>query len=302
VSLLELKSQFGDQTIETYRYVVHWTAHAAETESVLDAGLEIIEGQPLFSTSLVHPRGSGYAHDGQPGSMLICAVPMNYHLGYGTFTTAIIDRAHKTVGGAALSYTEGRNRLALYSSEDTVAAMKRIESEVSGGFLLDQHSRVPLDPRFILGVVNQSEDFDRLVAKIDSVVRGFEAIDIERAAKLIEPLVRPVNLQATELILPALEELVQGSVEAIFISRLRVLRWQGLSLQGYRFFEGSQEVGIAPVKDMSEQQHRILDFVKRVESSKLPAGKLGWLQEYALKELRVLNIELGGASLGTSEG
>jgi len=298
---LELLSQFGDYTVANYRYVVHWTGNATETESVLDAGLEIIEGQPVFSTSLVHPYGTGVNHGGEPGSMLICAVPMNYHLGYGVFTTAYVDRSDKAVLGSALSYAEGRKRLALYASEDTNAAMKRVESEVNGGFPLDQHSRMLVDPRFVLGLAELSMDFDRLVAKIDTAVRGFEAIDIQRAAMAFEPVVRPVNQRATELLLPALKELVQGTIEAIVITKLRVMRWQGLSLQGYQFFEGQQEVGIAPVRDTQEQLQRLMDFGKRAVESSIFRGSLTWLNNYVAHELAVMKVELESAAMSSNE-
>jgi hypothetical protein len=234
--------------------------------------------------------------------MLICAVPMNYHLGYGAFTTAYINRQEKLVVGAALSYADGRNRLAMYSSDDTDRARRRVESEIAGGFLLAQHARVPLDSRFVLGLVEFGADFDRLVARIDTAVRGFESIDFQRVVMAMQPMVRPVNLQATELILPALEELVRGTIEAIMITRLRVMRWQGLSLQGYRFFEGQQEVGITPVRDMQEQQRRVRDIENRAEVSNIFNMKLSWLKEYIEHELAVMNVELEGASLGPSKG
>src|ERR1022692_1373090 len=99
LSRLELVSSHGDQTLPMARFVVHGTSHVTESISIMDEGLRFVEGKPTVTSNLIHahdwtvaPGVGAQAMIGEPGSVIVCAIPQNYHLGYGIFTNAYIDR------------------------------------------------------------------------------------------------------------------------------------------------------------------------------------------------------------------
>src|SRR6266566_4026694 len=97
ISRLEVLSARGDETIGRYKWVVHGTSNATDALSITDAGLNFIEGRPTFSTNLVHaydwtvnPEKQAQSLGrgemvGEPGSVMLVAVPSNLYLGHGVF-------------------------------------------------------------------------------------------------------------------------------------------------------------------------------------------------------------------------
>ena len=95
----------------------------------------------------------------------------------------------------------------------------------------------------------------------------------------------------------AVRDIIVGTVESTVISRLRMMRWQGLSLLGFRFLEGKQEISIAPVRDMIEQRRRMDEMGRLLASSSLFAAELSWLKVLVAHELELMRVELDGAEL-----
>src|SRR5882757_4955963 len=105
MSHLELVSSYGDQTLAGVRFVVHGTSNAGEAQAILESGLRIIPGSTSVSTNLAHAQDWTLNSLKQPqslgagtisheiGSVIVCAVPSDFYLGYGIFTTAYVDRA-----------------------------------------------------------------------------------------------------------------------------------------------------------------------------------------------------------------
>jgi hypothetical protein len=301
LSRLELVSSYGDQSIGRARYVLYSATHATDAITVLESGLAFVEGKPIVSTNFV------FAHDlvkqvqvtgvGEPGSVMVTAVPPNYHVGYGIFTSAYIDMQLKRVSGSPIRYAAGRKQLSLYAHENTEESRVHVEAEVANGYSLDQRPHYLLEPKYVIGVFYPNEAFDTLISELDVSARSLEAIRFERLeASFREVLRAPIPANAA-LVPSALHELVLGTIESALMSRLRMMRWQGLALLGYRFMEGERETKMPPVKDIAEQRREMDDVGRLLASSSLFNAELGWLKTYAARELDKMRVELDGAEL-----
>ena len=309
ISRLELISSYGDQTLNRVRFVVHGSSNATESVSILDEGLRFVEGRPTLSTNIVHahdwtvnPQKQAQSHGmgevlGEPGDVMVCAVPPNLHLGYGIFTTAYVDRMLKRVSGAPLRYAAGRKQLSFYKTADTEASRVHVESEVANGYLIDQMPQLLLEPKYVIGRFAPSPVFDSVVTQLDVAVRSMQPLEYERLETSLHELFRPTIAANAAYAASAIHDIIIGTVESVVISRLRMMRWQGLALLGFTFFEGKQPVKIAPVKDLTEQQRRMDELGRTLASSALFTAELGWLKDYVAHELELMRLELEAAEL-----
>ncbi|MDB5178931.1 MAG: hypothetical protein JWN01_874 [Patescibacteria group bacterium] len=302
-SHLELKSSFGDQTLSRLRFALHGTHNATETASLRDEGLRFIEGKPILSMNLVEARqemgrlqaaGNGM---GEPGSLMVCAVPANLHLGYGVFTTAYIDRAQKQVTGAPLRYMGGRSNLALYVAADTEASRVHIEAEVANGYDLELRPPYILEPQFVVGSFVTSPLFGNILQQLDVGIRSMQVLEFDRLERSLTDSMEP-SIPANGVLVPtAVRDLIFGTVESVIISELRTMHFQTLRALGYTFSDGYQEVQVLPEYDVAQQRGRVDEFERRLASSNLFVAELAWLKEYATHVLDLMRIELEGAQL-----
>jgi hypothetical protein len=297
LSRLELISSHADETLPRIRFVVHGTVNATDAISISEFGLRFAEGRPIISTDIVHAHNLTANPVGQPGAVFLCAVPTNYHVGYGAFTTAYVDRQLKRVSGAPLSYAAARRQLALYNTVDTEAARMHVEAEVANGYPLEQHPQYVLEPKYVIGSFVAGNGFDALVSQLDVTIRSLQPVDfdrMERSFKDVLQLTAPTNDLETP---SAIRDLITGTIESILLTRLRTMRWQGLALLGYKFYEGKQEVQIQPVQDIVEQRRRMDEMGRLLASSSLFTAELAWLKAYVAHELDIMRIELEGDAL-----
>jgi hypothetical protein len=308
-SRLELISSYGDQTLPRVRFVVHGTSNARDFASIGETGLRFVEGRPTVSTNIVHAQDwtvnpakqaqslGGGTIENEPGSVVVCAVPANFHLGYGVFTTAYVDLALKRVIGAPLRYAAARKQLAFYMSADTESSRTHIEREVAGGYSLDQRPQFVLEPQYVVGSFDLGSGFDVLVTQLDVAIRSLEPIEYDRLEGSLRDVFRP-RIPADIVLVPtAIRDIIVGTAESIIVSRLRMMRWQGLALLGYTFVEGREEVQIAKVSDMAEHRRRMNELRLQLETSALFTAELTWLKTYAMHVLDEMKVELGAAEL-----
>jgi hypothetical protein len=309
LSRLELVSSYGDQSLSQVRFVAHGTANTTQTFSVEDAGLTFAEGQPVVTTNLLHARdwaisarNKDQPYDmrtdlGEPGTVLVFAVPQNFYLGYGVFTTAYIDRTLKRVSGAPIRYAGSRNHLAIYSSNETETQRVHVESEVANGYILEQHEQNVFEKRYLVGEFESSSIFDALLGEVDVCVRSLKPIDFDVAERNLASLFK-VSQPANAVLVPSLiRDMIIATAESMLMSRLRIMRWQGLALLGYSFFEGKQEVKVPPVADLNEQKLRMDELGRELASSSLFTAELAWLKTYVAHELELMRVELEAAEL-----
>ncbi len=301
LSRLELVSNYGDQTIGRVRYVLYSATHATDAIMVVQSGLTFVEGKPIASTNFV------FAHDlvkqvqvtgvGEPGSVVLMAVPPNYHVGYGIFTSAYIDMQLKRVSGSPIRYAAGRKQLSLYASEQTEETRIHVEAEVANGYYLDQRPHYLIEPKYLIGVFYPNDGFDTLISELDVSTKSLEPIHFDRLESSFREVLR-TPIPANGALAPsALHELVLGTVESALISRLRMMRWQGLALLGYRFLEGEHETAMPAIKDIAEQRREMDNLGRLLASSSLFDAELTWLKSYAARELDKMRVELDGAEL-----
>jgi len=305
---LELASGHGDQTLSAVQFVLHGVLNVTELVSIRDAGLQFAEGQPVVTSNLAQAAGwamgmyssgsSGVAHqEPESAGIVVAAIPPNFHLGYAVFTTAYIDRQTKQVSGAPLRYAVSRNQLALYMLPDTEAARVRIETEVANGYALMQHPRLALDKQYIVGEFDSGPGFQAMMRQLEGTVANLQPLDSDRLERSLMELFVPNQSGRIALPSSAMRGLVMRTAESLILTRLRMMRWQGLSLLGYRFFEGGREARLQLPKDVTEQRARIEQLGRQLASSQLLTGELEWIKTYAEHQLELMKMELDGALL-----
>lgn len=298
---LELNSDYGDQSLAQVRFFLYPATHATEAINALESGLTFVEGQPVVTTNFVfahdllkHVRDAGV---GEPGAVLLFMLPDNIHMGYGIFTSAYLDLQLRRVSGSPIRYAAGRKQLALYATEDTEVARVHIEAEVANGFPLEQRPRYSIDPKYVVGAFYLNDAFDTLVNELGVSAKSLEAFALDRfESSMREVMQTPIATNAA-LAPQATHQLVLGTIEATVMSSLRMMRWEGLALLGYRFIEGHQEIQIPHVDDIPAHRKQMEDMSRLLASSAIFSDELNWLKLYALRELDKMRVELDGAEL-----
>jgi hypothetical protein len=296
---LELKSIFGDQTMQHTRFAVHGTSNQMDAIVIIDGGLRFAEGQAVVSTDLVyaHEWTQRGAEVGSGGEILILALPANYYLGYAAFTSAFVDRAAKQVLGAPLEYAAGRKKLSLYTTSDVESGRLHAEAEVASGYTLNQHPQYLVDNRYLIGRLSPGPGLDALIQQLDVAIHTFEPIDLGRYERSFADLLRLHESANSELAAAGVHSVLIGTVESIAISRLRTMRWQGLRLLGYAFLEGQRPIEVGGAATMDEQRKRMDEMGRSLASSALFVGELAWLKQYVEHELELMRLELEAADL-----
>jgi hypothetical protein len=104
------------------------------------------------------------------------------------------------------------------------------------------------------------------------------------------------------LVPTVMRDVLIGTIESLVMSKLRMMRWQGLAMLGYSFFEVRQPVQVTAVRDAVEQRRQIDELGRRLASSGLFSAELAWLKVYANHELDLMRMELDAAELEAAEG
>ena len=294
---LELSSAHDDQSLAQVRFVVHGSS-LADSEKILRDGLITVEGKAVISTNLKAAYEDA-ASDASPegGVITVLATPTNSFIGYAAFTNAYIDRALKVVMGAPLRYASARRQLAFYLSPDVEASRKRIEGEVMGGVPLSSHPTFSIDPSHVIGRFALSSGVLNAVTQLEVSANAFEPIDFNRVEATLQGLFSVKEAAQSVLMPTMLRDIAVGTVEAMILSRMRVLRWQGLALLGFRFREGRQDVAVATPNDLAAHKKRVADYHNLLKSSNMFVAELAWLKIYVSHQLELMSVEIEGAEL-----
>ena len=289
-SRLELLSDHGDQTLSSVRVVLHGSKMQA-SEGVFKDGLSSKEGRAIVSTNLIQT----YREANDSGLVTAIGLPEDFHIGNAVFTTAYIDRVTKLVYGAPLRYADARQQLALYLTAATEDARARIEAEVRRGVTLESRPNLKIDQRYVIGSFYSSSGLKSIISHIAVSVEAFEMIDffgsLERSLKSLFE-VREV---AQSVLVPTMvRDVILGTVESVVLSRLRLMRWQGLAMLGYRFRQDREEVKVPQASGLADYRRQIDNCDDLIASSDLFSGELAWLRVYAANELGVMRVESDG--------
>jgi len=255
----------------------------------LRVGLRFAEGQQVASASLAQ------AFEGEPAPqrLYVMTPPIDFHAGYGVFTTAYVDRALRRVVGAPIKYANGRRQLAFYRDHDVETARERIEAEVAEGYALDQRPTFVVEPRNIVGYFNATPVLQSLVNQLMVDTTALEPIDFEQFTESLASLFRPVEPNTTIMASSVADDLLISTAESAVISRLRMMRWQGLAALGYSFYDGETPITMPPVQGgLGLYRQRVLDLQRLAGSARFFVGQLAWLKPYVDTELRIMLLEL----------
>lgn len=299
---IRLESVRGDETLRNMRFVCHGTTNAADGAAILGTGFRYIEGRPTVSSNLVHAAdwtrdeakqrqslGNGPV-PGEAGVLVVLAVPVDVQIGYGMFTDAIIDRTLKQVIGAPLRYAAARKQLAFYALGDWETRRREVERAVVAQDMSLLHTKsLPLSAN--LGVLTVEGEVASVIDELGTAAFELTNFDLRHATEYLVSEMQLYQQALPQLLIQAADALVKGTVESVIMSRLRMLRWQGLAGQGYRFREGAQEIqSIAP-----RQRDKQLDVIQRygqaIEACPMLVNELAWLKPYAHRALDIMKVE-----------
>jgi hypothetical protein len=289
---LKLISSHGDQTLSRIRFVMYAPTTEEARADFLQAGLRFAEGQRIASANLAH----AFEGDPAPARIYVMGPPNGFHPGYGVFTTAYVDRALKRVVGAPISYANGRKELAFYMDREVEQAREHIEAEVAEGYALDQRPTFVVEPRNIVGYFNTTPLLHSHVNRLMVLTNSLEPLDFEQFTESLAGLFRPVEPNTNLMAPSVVDDLLISTAESAVISRLRMMRWQGLAALGYEFYEGETRFDMPAPADIMAHKDRVLALQKLVEASQFFTGQLAWLRQYAMMELRIMLVELDEAT------
>lgn len=302
---IKLLSSTGDETLARRRYFLHGTTTGDTASAILRDGVQFIEGRPSFSTNLRHafdwavnPAKQKWSKSGEQGSGRMIALSLHEHayLGYGVFTTAIIHRTERMIDGAPLRYAAARKQLALYQTQDTEAARLVAERAFKAG-TNEMRPTFRLPAPSGVGSFEPSKQLGEALESLDSQVREFYAIDLANYEGVLAGLFTPRSAATSVLVPVMMHELIIGTIEAIVMARVRMLRWQGLAAMGFRFNLEDPAATIATPKSTDEYLAKIDLLETRLASSQLFTPELQWLKLYALRQLELSKQEVQGLML-----
>jgi hypothetical protein len=277
---LQLISAHGDETFASLSYLICGLT-AADAESALTNGISTTEGASSVSTDLVYAATQAKAD----GWILVLRRPAQPFLGYATATIATIDRAAHTVTGNPLGYAAGRDELAWYTQEDGQAAMAA-----------DPNPRPSLivSPDYAAATIAVTPGLSSVLTQLEVATNGLGAIDLAFVeAALVDALTFAPNFTQTSPEELA-HRLVVATVEALVISRLRNLRWQGLALLGYSFSEAGQATTITVPASLDEHRKELDRLEQQLKAQAILVGELAWLQHHVTSVIATMRSELAG--------
>jgi hypothetical protein len=296
---LELKPAFGDETVGGLRFVLRGDTLEA-SDIILRQGLRFTPGQDCVSANLLNAYFKAAPADGQPGKVCVLTVPSDFHTGYSVLNTAFISRADKQVIGAPMHYASARRHLSLYAGGDTESERMKIESEILNGSPLEDHPGFTLDYRNVLGAFPASPQLHSLLIKLEVSIRAFEEVDYTETESALTELFDCREPAQAVLVPTMVHALVVQMVESVVMSRLRMMRWEGLAALGYTIKEGSADAAIRHI-DTTMQRREMEECRKGAIGSEIFSGELAWLKTYTLRELELMRIELDGSELVEGE-
>ncbi len=300
LSHLELKPAYGDETVGRLHFVLH-SDTAGASEIIGREGLRFTPGQDCVAANLLAAYKKAALEGEASGKIIVLTVPPDFHAGYSVLNTAFISRAQQQVIGAPMHYAAAREHLSLYQGEETEGERMRIESEILNGSPLEDHPSFTIDYRNVLGAFTASQQLRSVLVKLEVSVLAFEQIDYTTIEGSLQELFDCREPAQAVLVPTMVHELVVQMVEAVVMSRLRLMRWQGLAALGYSIKQGSEEIKLEAPVDVNEQRRQMEACRKAAEGSAMLSGELTWLRTYTLRELELMRIELDGAELEAAE-
>ena len=267
---LELTPAAIDETLAQLRYIVYSADSEATVGGIMEHGLRVREGEAAVSAALA--ANSGY--------QVILRRPKQPYLGYATAAAAVLDRPGKAVGGNPLAYARARRALGWYTSQSLTATpgAESVDLTVASDFLV--------------GWIEPTVTLAATLAKLEVAAQTLAPVQsaaIEHAiAEAIVYAPGVTQVSATELA----HALVISTLETSVLEQLRNLRWQGLSLLGYRFTDGGQAIEVVPAESMNQQQLALNVLQERLNGDSLLVGELAWLAPHAQSAVTVMNNEL----------
>jgi len=274
---LELTSSRGDDTFAALPYILCGVTSPAAAGAALVSGISTQEGAALVTTNLVHAMQQA---GGETGRILVIRRPAQPTLGYATDTIATIDRQAKTVSGHPLAYAGGRNNLGWFTDSKLDAA-HHLSLIIPAGYIA---ATIEVAPG-LGSVLNRLEVAANALMPFDL---AFVDTALNEAMTIAENFTQSSETQIAH-------SLTIATAEALVMSRLREMRWEGLTLLGYRFFEGDQPAIIKAPVTIEAHEQNLDHFEAQLKSDSLLTAELAWLKPHVTAAITMMRSELADA-------
>jgi len=273
---LELISSHGDDTFAALPYVICGVSSPEAAQSALASGISTQEGSALVTTNLVHALQQA---GGESGRIIVLRRPAQPTLGYATDTTAIIDRQAKTVSGHPLAYAAGRNALGWFTDSKLEA----------------HHLSLIVPAGYIAATIEITSGLSSILDKLEVAANALNAFDLTVVDEVLSEAMTIAPGFTQGSVTQIAHSLTIASVEALVMSRLRELRWEGLTLLGYSFTEGDQPAEIKTPANLKTHQQNLDMLEAQLKGESLLIAELSWLKPHVATAIAMMRSELADA-------
>ena len=274
---LELTSSRGDDTFASLQYVVCGLASSAQAQAALASGISAPEGAPSVTTNLVHAMQQA---GGQTGCLVVLRRPAQPTLGYASDTGAIIDRQAKTISGYPLAYAAGRSDLGWYTDSKLDAS---------------HHLSLVVPAGYIAATIEITPGLSSVLDRLEVAANALSSFDLS----FVETALGETITLAPDFTQGSVEQVVHGlsiaTAEALVLSRLRQMRWEGLALLGYTFTDGGQPATIKAPASIEAHKANIDHLEAQLKGQSLLTAELSWLKPHVVTAIAMMRSELADA-------
>lgn len=301
-SQIELLASYGDKTVSKTRFVAYVPVKQSVAENTTQGKLVFHEGQPAVSSDLLYTHDLAsqlYGASAAGSQIYVYMVPSKLFVGNSVFTSAFLDLKFKQVTGSPMRYAGARKQLTMYGLSDTESERSRLEAALRQNTPLDHMPERTVETENLLGSFRTGGSLSTIVTELKVALTS---LDAEQFIKLVKSFYESFTLADASfqsIASGVVSELMLATVESEVICRVRMLRWQGLKLLGYKIMEGPSVAELPSPSSDVEMHTRLSDYTRMLNSSSIFNGELDWLKTYALSELNKIKVELEGAALNS---
>jgi hypothetical protein len=279
---LKLISSHGDETFASLSYIVCGLPSAAVTAALAN-GVSAEEGSASVTTNLVH---AVERIGNEPGKIVVLRRPAQPYLGYASDTDAVIDRKAKTVSGNPIAYAAGRDDLGWYTQSKVDTA---------------HHLSLIVPAGYIAATIEVTPGLKAILSDVAVAAKTLAPFDLSYLETAINETIElaPSFTQGSET--QVTHSLAIGTAEALVMSRLRQLRWEGLALLGYRFTDNGQPITIKLPTSIEVHRQELDRLEAQLKGQSLLTAELVWLKPHVTTAIAMMRTELNDALLGEAK-
>jgi hypothetical protein len=279
---IKLESAKGDETFSRIKYLTYEVKESEDIGSITVNGLSFKEGESVVSGTLAYPLSDLQTRSGE---VVIIRRPNQPYLGFARSTTAVYDRGSKIIKGNPVEYMNSRRSLGWYSLPEMAVDTTQNTQTASTPNLL-----VAKD--FIIGSIKITPSIRDIFDEIRIAAASLVELDINGIINAVSESIILLPEFALATTNEIAHSIVYSSLESAILSNLRLMRFQGLNLLGYKFQENGVDIVLEPEVSKDQLQHQMALLEVNARKSLVLSGDLEWLRHEIDITLSMMNNEI----------